>query len=114
MRKDLRKWLKDLHKQTGHATLFVTHDQDEALEFADRMQSERQPRRSHTWQCDGSCNLKLRIHDGSKYRKLTVVDGSTLDCVSIRIDRKLKLAAVIDLLFGPRRMPRHDLAHPSP
>ena len=37
VRKDLRKWLRDLHKRTGHTTLFVTHDQDEAFELADRV-----------------------------------------------------------------------------
>jgi sulfate transport system ATP-binding protein len=37
VRKDLRQWLRDLHKRTGHTTLFVTHDQDEAFELADRV-----------------------------------------------------------------------------
>jgi sulfate transport system ATP-binding protein len=37
VRKDLRSWLRELHAQTGHTTLFVTHDQDEALELADRV-----------------------------------------------------------------------------
>ncbi len=37
VRKDLRKWLRDLHQRTGHTTLFVTHDQDEAFELADRV-----------------------------------------------------------------------------
>jgi sulfate/thiosulfate transport system ATP-binding protein len=37
VRKDLRRWLRDLHDQTGHTTLFVTHDQDEAFELADRV-----------------------------------------------------------------------------
>ncbi len=37
VRKDLRQWLRDLHGRTGHTTLFVTHDQDEALELADRV-----------------------------------------------------------------------------
>lgn len=37
VRKDLRKWLRDLHLRTGHTTLFVTHDQDEAFELADRI-----------------------------------------------------------------------------
>ncbi len=37
VRKDLRKWLKELHQRTGHTTLFVTHDQDEAFELADRI-----------------------------------------------------------------------------
>jgi sulfate transport system ATP-binding protein len=37
VRRDLRRWLRDLHDRTGHTTLFVTHDQDEALELADRV-----------------------------------------------------------------------------
>jgi sulfate/thiosulfate transport system ATP-binding protein len=37
VRKDLRRWLRDLHDRTGHTTLFVTHDQDEAFELADRV-----------------------------------------------------------------------------
>jgi sulfate transport system ATP-binding protein len=37
VRKDLRRWLREFHDQTGHTTLFVTHDQDEAFELADRV-----------------------------------------------------------------------------
>ncbi len=37
VRKDLRKWLRDIHDRTGHTTIFVTHDQEEALELADRV-----------------------------------------------------------------------------
>lgn len=37
VRKDLRRWLRELHERTGHTTLFVTHDQDEAFELADRV-----------------------------------------------------------------------------
>ena len=37
VRKDLRRWLRELHNRTGHTTLFVTHDQDEAFELADRV-----------------------------------------------------------------------------
>jgi len=37
VRKELRHWLRQLHDQTGHTTLFVTHDQDEAFELADRV-----------------------------------------------------------------------------
>ena len=37
VRKDLRRWLREIHDRTGHTTLFVTHDQDEALELADRV-----------------------------------------------------------------------------
>ena len=37
MRKELRRWLREIHDRTGHTTVFVTHDQDEALELADRV-----------------------------------------------------------------------------
>ncbi|HWG04287.1 MAG TPA: sulfate ABC transporter ATP-binding protein [Beijerinckiaceae bacterium] len=37
VRKELRRWLRDIHKKTGQTTIFVTHDQDEAMELADRV-----------------------------------------------------------------------------
>ncbi len=37
VRKDLRRWLREVHQKTGLTTIFVTHDQDEAMELADRV-----------------------------------------------------------------------------
>ena len=37
VRKDLRRWLRTLHDELDITSLFVTHDQDEALEVADRV-----------------------------------------------------------------------------
>jgi sulfate/thiosulfate transport system ATP-binding protein len=37
VRKTLRIWLKDLHDRIGLTSIFVTHDQDEAMELADRV-----------------------------------------------------------------------------
>lgn len=37
VRKDLRRWLRNLHDEIHVTTLFVTHDQEEALEVADRV-----------------------------------------------------------------------------
>ena len=35
VRKELRQGLREIHDQTGLTTIFVTHDQDEAMELAD-------------------------------------------------------------------------------
>ena len=35
VRKELRQGLRDIHDNTGLTTIFVTHDQDEAMELAD-------------------------------------------------------------------------------
>ncbi len=37
VRKDLRRWLRELQRRLKLTTVFVTHDQDEALEIADRV-----------------------------------------------------------------------------
>ncbi len=37
VRKDLRRWLRGLHETIHVTSLFVTHDQEEALELADRV-----------------------------------------------------------------------------
>jgi sulfate transport system ATP-binding protein len=37
VRLELRRWLRKLHDRTGLTTVFVTHDQEEAMEVADRI-----------------------------------------------------------------------------
>ena len=37
VRKELRRWLRQIHHDMGVTSIFVTHDQDEALEVADRV-----------------------------------------------------------------------------
>ena len=37
VRKDLRRWLRALHDRLGLTTVFVTHDQEEALDLADQV-----------------------------------------------------------------------------
>ena len=42
VRKDLRHWLRRVHNETGVTTIFVTHDQEEAMDLADRVAVLRQ------------------------------------------------------------------------
>ena len=44
VRRDLRRWLRQVHEQTGVTTVLVTHDQEEALELADRVAILKQGR----------------------------------------------------------------------
>jgi sulfate transport system ATP-binding protein len=37
VRKELRHWLRRVHDETGVTTIFVTHDQEEAMDLADRV-----------------------------------------------------------------------------
>ena len=37
VRKELREWLRDLHDDVGVTTIFVTHDQEEAMEVAEQI-----------------------------------------------------------------------------
>ncbi|MCB1176151.1 MAG: sulfate/molybdate ABC transporter ATP-binding protein [Leptospiraceae bacterium] len=37
VRKDLRKWLRNLHKEISTTTIMVTHDQEEAFEVSDKV-----------------------------------------------------------------------------
>src|SRR5436305_1182569 len=37
VRKELRRWLRRLHDEVHVTSVFVTHDQDEAMEVADRV-----------------------------------------------------------------------------
>jgi len=37
VRRELRKWVRKLHEDIGITSVFVTHDQEEALELADRV-----------------------------------------------------------------------------
>lgn len=85
----------------------------------------KQPKRGRLWLADGSC-IRLRAerpnhvwsydfvedrtHEGRKYRMLNVIDEFTHESLAIRVDRKLKSIAVIDVLsdlFILRGVPDH-------
>lgn len=80
VRKELRRWLRKLHEEIHITTLFVTHDQEEALELADRVAILREGRieqigtpediydhPASPFVCDFLGNVNLfsgRVHEG--------------------------------------------------
>jgi sulfate transport system ATP-binding protein len=63
VRKELRRWLRRLHDEMHVTSVFVTHDQEEAMEVADRIvvmnqgriEQEARPTRSTTSRPRPSC-----------------------------------------------------------
>ena len=80
VRKELRRWLRRLHDEMSVTSVFVTHDQEEALEVADRIavmndgrieqqgtpeQVYHQPANSFVCNFLGNVNLfRGRVHNG--------------------------------------------------
>ena len=54
VRKELRKWLKDMIHEVGITSIFVTHDQDEAVDMADRLVVMKDGK---LLQCDTALNI---------------------------------------------------------
>lgn len=86
---------------------------------------QKQPKRKRLWLNDGSC-VRLRpeykdhvwsydfvmdrTSDGKAFRMLTILDEYTRECLSIRVERKLKSQDVLDALyelFLLRGVPKH-------
>jgi putative transposase len=62
---------------------------------------------NHVWSYDF---VEDRTHEGRKYRMLNLIHEFTHECLAIRVDRKLKSADVIDVLFDQfilRGVPEH-------
>jgi sulfate transport system ATP-binding protein len=91
VRKELRRWLRRLHDETATTSVFVTHDQEEALEVADRIAVMSQGRIEQAgppeqvyehpatpFVCNFLGNVNLfsgRLHDGRLHIGHVEVDG---------------------------------------
>ena len=101
VRKELRRWLRRLHDELHVTSIFVTHDQEEALEVADRVvvinqgKIEQEGTPQEVWDSPaspfvygflGDVNLfKGRAKDG----RVELRDGMQLDCSELEgvVDR---------------------------
>ena len=101
VRKELRRWLRRLHDELHVTSIFVTHDQEEALEVADRVvvinqgKIEQEGTPQEVWDSPaspfvygflGDVNLfKGRAKDG----RVELQDGMQLDCSELEgvVDR---------------------------
>jgi sulfate transport system ATP-binding protein len=83
VRRELRRWLRKLHDTIKVTTIFVTHDQEEALEVADRVavmnagkieqfaspeEVYEQPANPFVFRFLGNYNLFHARHDGGPHR----------------------------------------------
>ena len=92
VRHDLRRWLREIHSELGITTIFFTHDQEEALDLADRVvilkdgqivqqgtpqQVCRDPQSAFVMKFLGDANvLSAQVRDGRAHAGGLSVDAS--------------------------------------
>ena len=110
VRIELRRWLRSLHDQTGQTTVFVTHDQDEAMELADRVAVLRDGRIEQIGTPELVCDVPASAHVFGFIGRAGVVEGHVAGgrFIAAGQDASFPAAAVAD---GPARLyvRPHDL-----
>ncbi|WVT75710.1 sulfate/molybdate ABC transporter ATP-binding protein (plasmid) [Sinorhizobium chiapasense] len=113
VRRELRRWLREIHTTLGITTLFVTHDQEEALDLADRVvilkdgqivqqgtpQAVcRDPKSAFVMKFLGDANmLAADVRDGKAY-----ADGAVIDAAGLADGKAELYARPGDLDWAPQ------------
>ncbi|WP_242679546.1 sulfate/molybdate ABC transporter ATP-binding protein [Paracoccus nototheniae] len=95
IRRDLRRWLRGVHEATGSTTIFVTHDQEEAFELADRVVVMGQGLIEQTGHAD-------QIHDHPATPFVARFMGATVE-LPVTLAAGRATAPGLDLTALPRR-----------
>ena len=95
IRRDLRRWLREVHEATGSTTIFVTHDQEEAFEIADRVVVMGEGRIEQIGHAD-------EIHDHPATPFVARFMGATIE-LPVRLHTGRAEGADLDLGLLPRR-----------
>jgi sulfate/thiosulfate transport system ATP-binding protein len=95
IRRDLRRWLRGVHEATGSTTIFVTHDQEEAFELADRVVVMGEGRIEQIGHADA-------IHDHPATPFVARFMGATVE-LPVALHAGRAEAAGLDLTALPRR-----------
>ncbi len=133
VRKELRRWLRRLHDEMHITSVFVTHDQEEALEVADRVvvlnkgRIEQQgtpdevysnPASPFVYQFLGNVNVfHSRVHGGWAHVETEQVDGQAVAFVrphDIELSRDAAeggLAGTVQYVHPIGPLVRVELAH---
>ncbi len=121
VRQELRRWLRRLHEEIHVTTVFVTHDQEEALEVADRIvvmnegkieqigtpdQVFHQPANEFVMKFLGQVNLfHGRVEGGRGIFGSLVLDSGGQELADARAARLLVRPHELDLLPSPNGRP---------
>jgi len=119
LREQARAWLKRLQEDLGITTVYVTHDQDEALALSDRIavmangnmiqvgtphEIYESPAAPEVAAFIGRCNFltgRVLAHEGSRYRiRLDVSD----DVVEVDSEQHAEIGAGVTVAIRPERL----------